>query len=201
MSRRFTNLDHARSWVFNVAVAGTAEQLGIKMSGTTLAFNSQAQSVKDTSGGTSMKDTITDSAKNFFTAGFRTGDQITVSGAVNAANNASFVIYDIAADGGTIILTASGSLTTEVAGNNVKIIAPITVPEGISLTIHAKKANTQKIYVASGKLNAQGHNCFTLSPGDTVGMQVRLSSILWLDADVSNEGVECIVEQNKQGVE
>ena len=201
MSRRFTNLNHARSWTFNVTTAGTAEKLGLKQIATTIAFNASAQKVTDVSGGSKMLDTITDSAKAFFTAGFRTGDQITVSGAQNAANNASFVIYDIIADGGTIILTANGVLTTEVAGNSVTITSPVTVPEGISLTIHAYKSNTQKIYVGSGKLNAQGHQCFTFSAGDTVFLQVVRSDIIWLDADVSAEGVECIVEQNKHGVE
>lgn len=199
MSRRFTNLDHFRSFVFPVSAAGTAEQLAVKISGTTLAFNAKGSAVKDTAGGTVLYDNITDSAKNFFTQGFKTGDQITVTGA--GANNGNYVIYDISADGGTIILTSSGVLTTAVAGPAIVITSLITVPEGIAITIKAKKTNTQKIYVGQGKLSAQGHNCFTLSANESMFLQIRKTDTLWLDADVSAESVEVNCEQNKQGVE
>ena len=199
MGMRRTNLNHARSWWFNVTTAGIAEKLGVKEIASTIAFNQSVYSVTDASGGTILYDTITDSAKGFLSVGFKTGDQITVSGA--GANNGNYVIYDISTDGGTIILTSSGVLTTAIAGASITIISYPTIPEGISLTIHAHKANTGNVYVGSGQLNAQGHKCFMLSAGDVVGMQVNLSNILWLDVDHSGEGVECIVEQNKQGVE
>lgn len=199
MSRRFTNLDHFRSFGFNVAAAGTAEILGAKITASTIAFNAKGSAIKDTAGGTVMYDNITDSANNFFTQGFKTGDQITITGA--GANNGNYVIYDISANGGTMILTSSGGVTTAVAGSAITIVSPITVPEGIAVTIKAKKANTGKIYVGQGKLNAQGHQCFTLAANESMFLQIRRTDALWLDADVSSEGVEVNCEQNKQGVE
>jgi len=200
-SARRTNLDHFRSWVFPVTVAGTAEKLGVKIIASTIAFNSKGSNVKDPSGSTISYDNITDSAKNFYTQGFKPGDQITVAGAVNGANNVSFVVYDISADGGTLILTSSGVVTTAAAGPSITIVAPVTVPEGLPVTIKAQKANTGKIYIGFNALNTQNHKCFTLASNESVFLQVRRTDILFLDADNAGEGVECNVEQNKQGTD
>jgi hypothetical protein len=194
MSRRFTNLDHVRSWVFTPAVAGTAEQLGIKyIAASTLTF------ANNLVGGPG--DTITDSAKKIYTAGFRTGDQLTVSGAVNNANNRTFVIASIDVTGSIITLTTSGVLVNESPTTTVTLTTPITIPEGISLTIHAPKANTGIVYIGQNQLNAQGQQCFTLSPADTVFLQLRISSIAWINVANTGDNVQCIVEQNKQGQE
>lgn len=198
---RRTNLDHLRSFSFNVTTAGTAEQVTVKIIATTISFASSASAVKDTSGGTSMKDTIVDSAKNFYTQGFKTGDVVTVTGAQNAGNNSTFVVYSISSDGGTLVLTSSGLVVTETAGNTVKIVSPITVPEGIACTVKAHNGNTGIVYIGNGKLNAQGHGGMSLQKNENVTLQIVNTNVVWLDVGTSGDGVEVLVEQNKQGIE
>lgn len=194
MSRRFTNLNHLRSWQFAPAAAGTAEALGIKyIAASTLTFANASP------GGTG--DTITDSANKIFTAGFRTGDQITISGAANAANNGTFVIASVDSTGSIVTLTVSGVLTNESPSTTVTLTSPVSIPEGIALTIHAPKANAGIVYVGDGKLNAQGQQCFSLSPADTLFLQIRLSTTAWINLGTGGDVITCIAEQNKQGNE
>jgi hypothetical protein len=86
------------------------------ITGTTIAFVN------------SNPDTITDSGNGFITAGFRAGQKITVSGATNPGNNATFTIRNVTA--GTITLLSTDALTAEAAGASVTIISQrqVTVP-------------------------------------------------------------------------
>jgi len=62
-------------------------------------------------------DTILDSGNGFVTAGFITGDEITVAG--STSNNGTYIIATVAA--GTLTLTSAASLTTEAAGDSVVV--------------------------------------------------------------------------------
>jgi len=64
-------------------------------------------------------DTITDSGSGFVTAGFVDGDKITISG--STSNDGDYTIDTVVA--GTITLIATDELTTEIAGDNVTIVA------------------------------------------------------------------------------
>jgi len=75
----------------------------------TIAFNDNGASA----------DTITDSGAGFVTAGFVAGDKITVSG--STSNDGDYTIDTVVA--GTITLIATDSLTTEIAGDTVTIVA------------------------------------------------------------------------------
>lgn len=67
----------------------------------------------------SNPDTITDSANGFVTAGFRRGQQITITG--SASNNATFRIASVSA--GVLTLIATDTLVVESAGASITITA------------------------------------------------------------------------------
>lgn len=190
MSSRLTNLPKLQVFQQNVTVAGTAEQLAVKIRAATIAFNNNI--------GVSDGDSITDSANGFLIAGFRVGDNLTISGAVNTGNNASFVIKAVTA--GVITLNKTNVLTTEVAGNTIKIVSPQPVTEGIEVTIKAKYANTGNIYLGFSAESAKSTG-FTLRNNESVGLQLASTDIVWIDAAVSGEGVEVIFESGIQAGE
>ncbi len=184
---RLTNLHTPFSFQFNVDVAGTPEQLSVKLKGTTIAFNDNG----------AAPDTITDSGSGFLKAGFQPGDTLQVSG--SASNNTVgpyyFTIATVTA--GTITLLAKNALTTEAAGATVKLVAAKNVPDGIGVTIKAKYANTDKITIADSSEKAvynSGGN-FGLRNNESVGLQVVNTMDVWLDAAVSGEGVEVLFEK------
>lgn len=59
-----------------------------------------------------------------------------------------------------------------------------------SVTIKALQANTAKVYVgASGILPSNG---FSLAPSDTVSLDIADLSTVWVDGDVTGDGVRYI---------
>jgi len=186
MSNRATNLPIPFTFQFNVTTSGVPEQLLVKKVGATIGFS---ENVPDA-------DTITDSANGFLVAGFQPGDQITVSGSVS--NDGTSVISSVTA--GTITLIGRNDLATEAAGATVKLTAPKSVPDGVSITIKAKNANTGVIHIgysSATALNTAGGS-FTLDNNESVGLQVNNIDNIWLDATVSSDGVEVIFEKNLQ---
>ena len=186
MSNRNFNLPLNFTFQFNVTASGTPEQLTVKRRVATIAFNEN----------TPAADTITDSASGFLVAGFQAGDQITVSG--SASNDGTYVIASVVA--GTITLLDRNDLATEAAGATVKIVAPKAVPDGISVNIKAKNANTGNITVGYSSATAlnTGTGWMSLDNNESVGTQVQNTDAIWLDATVSGEGVEVWFEKNLQ---
>jgi hypothetical protein len=191
MGNRISNLPAFRAFRFAVTAAGTPEALTVKIRAATLGF---------TNGGAG-NDTITDSGSGFLAAGFKVGDQITVSGATNSGNNRSYTIVAIAA--GTLTLNTVGVVTTEVAGATVKIVAPVEIPEGVSITIKARRANTNDIYLGHNTSSADQDTesgsvagGFILDSNESVELQVNRTDSIWLDADTNGEGVEVLFETN-----
>lgn len=88
------------------ASGNTLTMQGVMTAKTTISFNSTTL-------------TISDSANGFLEAGFVSGDKITVSGAVNSANNKTFQIETVAA--GVITLKSGSVLSSEVAGASITI--------------------------------------------------------------------------------
>ena len=186
MTTRLTNLPVPYTFQFNVTASGTPEQLTAKRRAATIAFVE----------GNADADTITDSGNGFLTAGFQPGDQLTVSG--SASNDGTYVIATVVA--GTITLLRRNDLTTEGAGATVKLVAPKTVPDGVSATIKAKNANTGLIHLGHSSASAlnTGGGSFTLDNNEAVGLQIDVTDKLWLDTTVTGEGVEVIFEKNLQ---
>ena len=186
MSTRLTNLKVPFTFQFNITAAGTPEQLSVKIVAATIAFAE----------GGAGADTITDSGNGFLIAGFQAGDQITVSG--SASNDETYTIDSVVA--GTITLRERNDLATEEVGETVKITAPKTVSDGIAVAIKAKYGNTSTIHLADSSakaLNSSGGN-FTLRNNETISLQVNDISNIWLDAAVTDEGVEVMFEKGLQ---
>lgn len=183
---RLTNLPLNFSFQFDVVSSGTPEQLQAKLRAATIAFNEN----------TPADDTITDSGNGFLVAGFQAGDQITVAG--SASNDGTYTVASVAA--GTITLLARNDLTTEAAGATVTLTAPKSVPDGISINIKAKNANTGNITVGYSSATAlnTGTGWVSLDNNESIGVQVQNTDTIWLDATVSGEGVECWFEKNLQ---
>jgi len=186
MSTRTQNLPIPFTFQFNVQTSGTPEALTVKRRATTIAFNENNASA----------DTITDSANLFLVAGFQAGDQITVAG--STSNDGTYTIGSVVA--GTITLLARNDLATEAAGATVTLTAPKTVPDGISVNIKAKSANTGNITVGYSSATAlnTGTGWVSLDNNESIGLQVESISSIWLDATVSGEGVEVWFEKNLQ---
>lgn len=186
MSTRLTNLPIPFTFQFNITASGTPEQLSVKIRTNTIAFNDNSPDA----------DTITDSASGFLVAGFQAGDQITVSG--STSNDGTYTIASVTA--GTITLLGRNSLTTEAAGDTVKITAPKDVKDGIGVTIKAKYGNGGTIHIADSSdkaLNTAGAS-FVLRNNESIGLQISNISNIWLDASVSGNGVEVIFEKDNQ---
>lgn len=186
MSNRASNLPVPFTFQFSVTASGTPEQLTVKRRAATIAFNEN----------NADSDTITDSANGFVTAGFQDGDNITVSG--SASNNGTYTIASVTA--GTITLLSRNDLVTEAAGATIKIVAPKFIPDGISLNIKAKKANTGDItigYSSDSALNT-GIGWMSLDSNESIGVQVQSTDSVWLDATVTGEGVEIWFEKGLQ---
>ena len=187
MSNRTHNLPLNFTFQFNVQTSGTPEVLAVKRRATTIAFSEN----------TADPDTITDSGNGFLAAGFQAGDQITVV-STSALNDGTYTIGSVVA--GTITLLARNDLTTETAGvaGTVTLTASKKIPEGISVNVKAKSANTGNITVGYSSATAlnTGTGWMSLDNNESVGIQVDNLNKIWLDSTVSGEGVEAWYEKN-----
>lgn len=188
---RATNLGVPFTFQFPVTVSGTPERLRCKRRAATISFTAKSA--------TAANALIDDSANGFLIAGFQDGDVVTVSGASNAGNNASFEVTTVAA--GRLTLAVRHDLTTEAAGATVTIVAPKFVPDGVSVGVKAIRTNTGIITVADSTakaLNTTTGN-WVLQARDIIHLQVTSTEDIWLDASVAAEGVEVIFEKAVQG--
>lgn len=186
MSNRTNNLPIPFTFQFSITTSGTPEKLQVKRRAATIAFNEN----------TGSPDTITDSASGFVVAGFQPGDSITVSG--SASNEGTYVIDTVTA--GTITLLSREDLATEAAGATVKIVTSKSIPDGISVSVKAKNANTGLIHLGYSSATAlnTGGGSFTLDNNESASLQVENVDNIWLDTTVSGEGVEVLFEKNIQ---
>jgi len=190
MTTRLTNLPVPFTFQMAVTASGTPEQLMVKRRASTIAF------VENDDEAIAVGDTITDSASGFIVAGFQPGDVITVSG--STSNDGTYTIKTVTA--GTITLLDKDDLVDEGAAATVKITVTKYIPDGVSVTIKAKNANTGIIHVGYSSATAlnTGGGSFTLDNNEAVSLQVNSTDLVWLDATVSGEGVEVIYEKNTQ---
>jgi len=186
---RLINLSSFETIQKNVTTSGTPVILSPRQTATTIAF------VNNAALGTN--DTITDSAAQFLVSGFRAGDVVNITG--STSNNIQVKIESVVA--GTITLTKSGILTTEIAGDSVTLdlLHGREVEDGVGVVVKAKAANTGTITVGATSARALNTNTnydsnVRLSSGQAITLQVRNLNAIWIDATVNAEGVEVLFE-------
>lgn len=84
------------------------------------------------------------------------------------------------------------SAGTAVQGPNVEI------PDGYSVVIKARDANTGDIKVAESQAKAQSatrDDYFVIKAGQAISLAIDNLNRVWVNSTVNGEGVDCIVEQ------
>ncbi len=182
---RFTNSGGFDAIQKNVTSSGTPVKLSGYYVATTISFSD------------ANPDTILDSASNFLKMGFQAGDKIVITGTTN--NNKTVEVSTVAA--GTITLVTGQELTTEAAGASVTLdtVRGIPVQDGVECTFKAKAGNTGTITLGPTSAKALNTNTsyfsnYRMTAGQSIVLQIKNLSSVWMDATVSGEGIEIILE-------
>ncbi len=75
---------------------------------------------------------------------------------------------------------------------------PVPIPDGYPVTIVANPSNTGNIYIGKTQSEAQDPRVRMngLAPGLAVSLKIKNLGVIWVDADVANEGVSWLVESD-----
>lgn len=84
------------------------------------------------------------------------------------------------------------SLAIAAAGTAQQLSAH-RIPQGFCLTVHAHPTNNGYIYIGESKARAEAHH-FTLTPDASVHLLVDNVGDVWVDASISGEIVEWVLE-------
>ena len=94
-------------------------------------------------------------------------------------------------------ITKTKAVTT---AGTAEQLPDIIVPHEIEVIIQALVTNTDSIYVATSKLDAEDSTMrINLEPGDAISLQIDNLSEIWVNSAVDGEGVMWTVEQPKGG--
>lgn len=83
--------------------------------------------------------------------------------------------------------------TVASAGTPEQLHSNLAIPDGYSLLIKAKNANTGKVKVGATSA-AFDTDCFQLEKDQAVTLRLTNANLVYIDVTVNGEGVECIVE-------
>jgi len=83
--------------------------------------------------------------------------------------------------------------TVAAAGTAVQL-PDISVGEACELIVKAKRTNSGIIKVGESEVQAQAGK-FTLEPGEAVKLRISNAGKVYIDAEISGDKVEIIVEQ------
>ena len=92
------------------------------------------------------------------------------------------------------VLTSEFDVTT--AGTGVNFASQV-IPDGYEVKIKAKSTNTDKVYIGSSEAIAEGKEALgaeSLSPKDSITLKISNLNLLWIDSEVSGEGVTILSE-------
>ena len=90
----------------------------------------------------------------------------------------------------------TGTKTVSVAGTAEVLGSSQTIPSGYALVIKALKANTGKVHIADSASEAQTDtSAYELSAGEAITLNIDNVNRIYVDANVSGEGVTYIVEK------
>jgi len=89
---------------------------------------------------------------------------------------------------------ASGTKTVTTAGTAEQLSAQ-AIPDGFEVVIKALNANTDKVHVAKSKSDAETDaSAYELAANEFVSMKVDDLDVIWVDANVSGNGITFVVE-------
>lgn len=89
---------------------------------------------------------------------------------------------------------ASKKKTVTTAGTAVNV-ASQAVPDGFAVVIKALSTNNDTVHIANAKADAEDvAKSYPLEGSETVEMFVNNLDEIWVDADVSGEGISIVVE-------
>lgn len=112
--------------------------------------------------------------------GVASGVAVPVSGTLGATPNRSTF--------------ATGQQTVTTAGTAQNMAAQ-AIPDGFSVVIKARSTNTGRIRIGNSQANAQSTTVsFSLGSNQDVQLYITNLNLVWVDATVSGEGVEWVVE-------
>ena len=131
-------------WSITTTTAFGTDASYTPVDGTTIAFVD----------GAAGDDTITDSADGFVTAGFITGDLITVTGATTSANNTTYTLTNVAA--GTLTMATASIDTAEAGIEGISFAATVAaaVSVGVSGDTDKYSADTARDISTTGTVGA-----------------------------------------------
>ena len=82
------------------------------------------------------------------------------------------------------------------AAGTAEQLPSTVIPHGYKLTIKAETSNTGNIEVGHTKTLAEGATtAFILDSNESITLSINNADLVWIDATISGDGVECIVEQ------
>ena len=91
---------------------------------------------------------------------------------------------------------STGQLIVTTAGT-AEQLPPVEIPYGKTVAIKALSSNTDTVYIGNSKLEAEDHSMgFPFEGGEAVELHIDNLHQLWVDADVSGEGISWIVEKD-----
>ena len=82
-----------------------------------------------------------------------------------------------------------------VAGTADQLTA-YQIPDGLTVTVTARRSNTQNCYIADTQVNAQtSANRKVLVPGQSTELRIDNTNRIWMDADNTTDRIEITVQQ------
>ncbi len=88
-----------------------------------------------------------------------------------------------------------GRKAVAVAGTAVQV-GNVQIPDGFKATVKAESSNIGLIEVGGTAAEAQGATAYLLAANESIEVKTINLNVVWIDATVSTDGVEYIVEQD-----
>ena len=108
----------------------------------------------------------------------------------------SILLYPPKKENPVSIITQQKTVTTAGIAEQ---LPPLEIPFDCAVVIKALSTNTKKVYIGKSKLDAEDTTkSFPLRINDTIEYKIRNLSVLWVNVEVSGEGIYWTVEQEEE---
>lgn len=75
-------------------------------------------------------------------------------------------------------------------------VATHQIPDGLTVTVTARRTNTQRMYLGDTKARAEASSTRkSLEPGQSTELRIDSTSRIWIDSDNSSDRCEITVQQ------